>query len=116
MNLSYTQKPTTTPSISPTETITLPVCPQPYENTKTSYVAGDTVEINSQMYVCQPYPYEEYCNIHRVDRFWTTEQKSLWDNAWLLLGACNLQSEAPTNSPTNVSQFFLYTHIMLYIL
>ena len=77
--------------------------------TKTDYVVGDLVEVESHIYQCANgptndtyYMYERYCNI--VDDTVLGDnvtEKELWDLAWTPLDAC-YRTEVPTLSPTTM--------------
>jgi len=77
---------TTPKRTKPTQPIK-PPCPTKYD-TSTIYVAGDTVEVTKEIYVCQDPPYEEYCNVINQDVNWTEEEEKLWKDAWLGIGKC----------------------------
>jgi len=77
---------TTPKRTKPTQPIK-PPCPTKYD-TSTIYVAGDTVEVTKEIYVCQDPPYEEYCNVINQDVNWTESESKLWKSAWLGIGKC----------------------------
>jgi len=84
---TFWDKAITTPKrTKPTQPIK-PPCPTKYD-TSTIYVAGDTVEVTKEIYVCQDSPYEEYCNIIEQDDTWTESEINLWKDAWLGIGKC----------------------------
>jgi len=62
-------------------------CPPVFDITRTDYQAYDKVSYESMIFMCQPGPYEEYCNIHVEDSKWTT-QWDLYENAWTYVGEC----------------------------
>ena len=70
-------------------------CPPKYDHDKSSYVAGDIIEVESEIYVCQSGVYENYCNLYHPDKDWTDEETDLWENAWLNLGKCSKAPKAP---------------------
>ena len=64
-------------------------CPPTYNQTYTSYVAGNVMSIYKKIYVCQSPPYEEYCNIYDPDeKNYTDIEMKYWTSAWLELGPC----------------------------
>uniref|UniRef100_A0A7S1CS91 Peptidase S1 domain-containing protein n=1 Tax=Skeletonema marinoi TaxID=267567 RepID=A0A7S1CS91_9STRA len=64
-------------------------CPTVFDNTRTDYQAYDKVSYESSMiFMCQPGPYEEYCNIHAIDWEWNDTQLDLYYNAWTYVGEC----------------------------
>ena len=83
---TFWDKAITTPKTKPTQPIK-PSCPSKYD-TSTTYVAGDTVEVTKEIYVCQDTPYEEYCNIINQDDNWDVEEVKLWKDSWLGIGKC----------------------------
>lgn len=70
-------------------------CPPKYDHDKSSYVAGDIIEVESEIYACQSGVYERYCNLYHPDKDWTDEETDLWENAWLNLGKCSKAPKAP---------------------
>ena len=83
---NFWDKAITTPKPKRTQPIK-PPCPTKY-NTSIAYVAGDTVEVTKEIYVCQDPPYEEYCNLIEQDDNWNEEEIKLWKDAWLGIGKC----------------------------
>ena len=73
--------------------MTLPKCPPPYDHTQNTYVAGDIITNNLQIFQCQSYPYDEYCNSFTVDREWNATQREWWEGAWLYVGPCEMREE-----------------------
>ena len=64
-------------------------CPSTYNQTYTSYVAGNVMSYSHSIYVCQSSPYEEYCNIYDPDeKNYTDIEIKYWTSAWLKLGPC----------------------------
>lgn len=64
-------------------------CPPTYNQTYTSYVAGNVMSYSHSIYVCQSSPYEEYCNIYDPDeKNYTDIEIKYWTSAWLKLGPC----------------------------
>lgn len=63
-------------------------CPPVFDITRTDYQAYDKVSYEGMVFMCQPGPYEEYCNIHDVDWEWTDTQWDLYENAWTYVGEC----------------------------
>lgn len=47
--------------------------------------------MNNHIFICKQSPYEEYCNIANVDHNWNSTQREYWDNAWELVGPCELR-------------------------
>ena len=84
---TFWDKAITTPKPKRTQPMKPPPCPTKYD-TSTIYVAGDTVEVTKEIYVCQDPPYEEYCNIINQDDAWTESEIKLWKDAWLGIGKC----------------------------
>lgn len=74
-------------------------CPPSYDTTKTDYVAGDFIEVESFVFECQPYPYEEYCNVAELDEDVDDGVEELWNNAWRAVREC-YTTETPTEMPT----------------
>lgn len=96
-----TQTPSTSPTFNPTTSPTSqPYCPPPYSDTKTNYKAGDLVTVDSNIFKCNDdqYIYEEYCNI-ADDRWLSSTEKELWDNAWEYVSGC-YTTTSPTGAPT----------------
>ncbi|KAL9189163.1 hypothetical protein ACHAXT_011653 [Thalassiosira profunda] len=89
----------TTPNETPEADVVIasnalvPPCP-PYYSTSSSYVAGDTIEVESNVFECRPPPYEAYCSIAQLDEGWDGIEKSLWDNAWTHVNACGTPTTA----------------------
>ena len=67
----------------------LPTCPTQYSPISTTYKAGDKVEVNSHILLCQPDPYTEYCNEFRINNQWNTTQIDWWKHAWVVTGPCS---------------------------
>ena len=66
-------------------------CPPAYDPSKT-YVAGDVIEVENNLFRCKPYPYESYCSQAEFDPAMSEENKNaedLWLNAWSTIGKCS---------------------------
>lgn len=91
-----TAYPTLFPTTSPTFA-DRPICPPAYNGNYTDYIAGNAIEMESHIYVCQSDPYEEYCNVYTAPRRkkweeenWDEGKQDLWENAWVHEGACEI--------------------------
>jgi hypothetical protein len=73
--------------------IPVPICPTPYDITKTSYIGGSKVEMTSHIFECHSL-YVQYCNIGTWDDSLLLENENaeeLWSNAWVHVGPCSLE-------------------------
>ena len=97
-----TDEPTTQPtSLSPTSQLTnkptnIPICPAPYNSTHTNYLPNESIEVHSNILICQE-QYVKYCNIHIVDRDWNTEEREKWNVAWKFVGPCLKEVDVDEN-------------------
>jgi hypothetical protein len=66
----------------------IPPCPPNY-NASATYVAGDTIEVELNVWKCRHTPYEKYCSIAEVNEAWSDEKKALWSDAWVHVSACD---------------------------
>ena len=88
-----TDEPTSQPtSLSPTPKPitpkpTIPICPASYNSTRTNYLPNESIEVHSNILICQE-DYVKYCNIHIVNRNWNTEEREKWNVAWKFVGPC----------------------------
>ena len=51
-------------------------------------MAGDTIEVELNVWKCRHTPYEKYCSIAEVNEAWSDEKKALWSDAWVHVSAC----------------------------
>ena len=75
--------------------IPVPICPTPYDITKTSYIGGSKVEMTSHIFECHSL-YVQYCNIGTWDDSLLLENENaeeLWSNAWVHVGPCSLEED-----------------------
>lgn len=63
-------------------------CPPAFDFNRTDYQAYDKVSYEGMVFMCQPDPYEEYCNIYEEDSEWNYTQYELYLNAWTHVGDC----------------------------
>lgn len=83
-------------------------CPSAYDFRKTSYVAGDLVEVDLNVFECagghnntEVHKYEQYCNV--ADERWLDDDEMVyWYGAWSFLHAC-YRTGTPTVSPSTAS-------------
>ena len=66
-------------------------CPPAYDPARPDYAAGDVVEMNSHVFVCQAGEYEPYCGIGQRDPAWDDTSQRLWQNSWYHLEPCQLE-------------------------
>lgn len=66
---------------------TIPPCPLHY-NASATYVSGDMIEMDLNIWKCRHVPYEKYCSIAEVKETWSDDRKTLWKNAWVHVSAC----------------------------
>jgi len=106
--------PTLSPSIEPTTahpTTNSPTplvhCPPAYSQYKTDYVAGDLVEIYSNIFECaggrteaESVLYVPYCNIADAYLLDNSVELELWNLAWIHVGGPCYKTESPTEVPT----------------
>ena len=91
-----TNKPTSTPvTLTPTDSPTsltkaLQTCPPAYDQTKTTYIAGDLILVNGHVFQCrEDEGYEMYCNLpHRPEN---ENGGKMWHDAWVHLRPCPLE-------------------------
>jgi len=82
--------PTASPSLYPTWSPgALPPCPPRYD-TLATYVAGNAIEMNLHMFVCQAGEFAEFCSIVEMDEGWDEVTQALWKGAWDHVGACTV--------------------------
>ena len=85
---------TLSPSIATTSS--LPVCPPLYDTTKTSYVSGEFVSIQNEIFLCN---LEVYCNLAEWDELFSDyASKEMWDNAWIKIGPCENENDYSPSS------------------
>ena len=97
-----TTMPTFSPSLLPTvvdvkaeaksasDEETTPTCPPDYDTTKTDYVGGDFVTVDSSIFECHSL-YVQYCNIAEWDDsllVGDVNAEEMWDNSWVFVGPC----------------------------
>ncbi|KAL3806352.1 hypothetical protein ACHAXA_007693, partial [Cyclostephanos tholiformis] len=91
--------PTSIPSFGDSTSPTpLMYCPPVYDYTKTDYAAGDTVEVDSYIFMCSSGLHEPYCNVADGSVL-IGDEKNLWIESWVLVSAC-YRTETPSVSPT----------------
>jgi hypothetical protein len=79
---------------------TIPPCPPQY-NTSVTYAAGDTIEVELNIWKCRHTPYNKYCSIANMKESWNDDMKALWKNAWVHVSACEkLSAEDGDDSAT----------------
>lgn len=87
-------RPTPAPTPIPVEADQqgLPNCPPAYDWTKTTYIAGETVEIKEHIFQCNLGDgYELYCNQAGWDDALLEQNdnaRQMWNDAWVGLGPC----------------------------
>lgn len=94
--------PTDSPSSKPITSVPTNVvyCPNPYDVSKTNYIAGDQVEVSNHAWECRAYPHDMYCNVAEFHPSLTEADptaEELWLNAWAYVGLC-YRTYAPTES------------------
>lgn len=76
----------------PTEPPVLALCPDKYDPERAEpYKAGDEVEVDSNIFVCQSGDFEKYCSIDELDNNHPKKEKhveKLWVEAWKYVGPC----------------------------
>lgn len=76
----------------PTEPPMLALCPDKYDPDRAEpYKAGDEVEVDSNIFVCQSGDFEKYCSIDELDNNHPKKEKhveKLWVEAWKYVGPC----------------------------
>lgn len=105
-----TEVPTTMPTFSPTLVPTvvdieakaesalvdkIPICPADYDTTKTDYVGGDFVTVDSSIFECHTL-YVQYCNIAEWDDsllVGNVNAEEMWDNSWVFVGPCEQEGK-----------------------
>ena len=108
--LSPTLYPTFTPTFNPVVDVeeespaVLTPCPPHYDPSYTNYAAGDAIEMNSHVFVCNHPPYEEYCNIVKMDESWNATIQELFQDAWGHMGECDLVEKMPSEEVVMVGE------------
>lgn len=90
----------------------LPSCPPPYDPKNSNHRAGDTVEVYNTIFVCQPSPYDIYCNVDTLEEALLEQSQQqqlneeeitmLWLHAWKEVGPCTPPSSS-TSVPASTS-------------
>jgi hypothetical protein len=102
-----TVEPTTMPTFNPTvlptgldvneaasaveeDTTTSIICPVDYDTTRTDYIGGDFVTVDSSIFECNAL-HVKYCNIAKWDDsllVGDVNAEELWDNSWVFVKPC----------------------------
>ncbi|KAL9189165.1 hypothetical protein ACHAXT_011655 [Thalassiosira profunda] len=79
---------TASPTVDALAAVT--ICPLRYNpTTLTTYVSGDQVEVNEQIFECREGEgYATFCNVAEKDPLWTEAEVMMWNEAWEYVGAC----------------------------
>ena len=90
----------------------LPSCPPPYDPKNSNHRAGDTVEVYNTIFICQPSPYDIYCNVDTLEEALLEQSQQqqlneeeitmLWLHAWKEVGPCTPPSSS-TSVPASTS-------------
>lgn len=72
--------------------VALPACPPAWDTSKTTYEAGEYIEVQSHIFQCHAL-YVEYCNIAEWDESLletNPNAKFMWDDAWTHIEPCTI--------------------------